>query len=110
MIMPATSGSPSGTWRGQPGSGAIGSPLGPPAGGSGSNLKTEVLIVISVAGLLLSLASLLIFACFNHNRGRRRLSLPPRKNNVVVPERRCPTLIALFTPFLFADVILNVGC
>ncbi|TKW15586.1 hypothetical protein SEVIR_5G247500v4 [Setaria viridis] len=85
VIMPA-SGSPSGTWRGQPGSGAIAPPLGPPAGGSGSNVKTEVLIVISVAGLLLSLASLFIFACFNNNRGRRRQSLPPRKNNVVVPE------------------------
>ncbi|CAO2204138.1 unnamed protein product [Urochloa humidicola] len=86
VIMPAASGSPSGTWRGQPGTGGASTapPLGPHDGGSGSNVKTEVLIVISVAGLLLSLASLLIFVCFHNNRGRRR---PPRKHNaLVVPE------------------------
>ncbi|CAO2191191.1 unnamed protein product [Urochloa humidicola] len=92
VIMPAAASGPpstSGTWRGQPGTGAATTPhLAPPVGGgSGSNIKTEVLIVISVAGLLLSLASLLIFLCFN-SRGRRRHTLPPRKHNaLVVPER-----------------------
>ncbi|XP_062179761.1 proline-rich receptor-like protein kinase PERK8 [Phragmites australis] len=83
VIMPA-SGPRAGTWRSPTDPTAIAPPLAPPAGG---NVKTEVLIGLSVAGLLLALASLFIFVCLN-NRGRKRHAQPPRKNNIVVPERQ----------------------
>ncbi|XP_062208508.1 proline-rich receptor-like protein kinase PERK8 [Phragmites australis] len=85
VIMPA-SGTPAGTWQSSPGPPATASPLAPPARGSGGNVKTEVLIVVSVAGLLLALASLFIFVCFN-SRGKKRHAQPSRKSNIVVPER-----------------------
>ncbi|KAF8664695.1 hypothetical protein HU200_054410 [Digitaria exilis] len=88
VIMPS-----SGMWRGQPGSAATAPPLGPPAGssGSGSSLKTEVLIVLSVAGIVLSLASLFIFLYFNNNNNTRRRRRPPWKHNIVVsPEAYQP--------------------
>nr|CAB3489078.1 unnamed protein product [Digitaria exilis] len=54
------------------------------------NVKTEVLIGLSVAGIVLSLASLFIFLYFNNNnRGKRRRR--PWKHNVVVsPEAYQP--------------------
>ncbi|KAJ1284477.1 hypothetical protein BS78_03G207500, partial [Paspalum vaginatum] len=76
VIMPA-SGSPAGT--------ATARPLGPPPP-AGSSVRTEVLIGISVAGLLLALASLFIFVCSDRGRKRRR-EQASRKHNVVVPER-----------------------
>ncbi|RLM59065.1 hypothetical protein C2845_PM18G00570 [Panicum miliaceum] len=78
VIMPG-SGTPAGVWTGPPGSAATPPPLGPPAGSSGSSLKTEELIGISVGGLILTLASLFIFLCFSNRRGRKR-------HNAVVPE------------------------
>nr|CAB3490901.1 unnamed protein product [Digitaria exilis] len=59
--------------------------------GSGSSLKTEVLIVLSVAGIVLSLASLFIFLYFNNNNNTRRRRRPPWKHNIVVsPEAYQP--------------------
>ncbi|OEL16570.1 Proline-rich receptor-like protein kinase PERK12, partial [Dichanthelium oligosanthes] len=78
-----SSGSPGGTLRASPGSVST----APPAGGSGNNLKADLLIGMSVAGLLLALASLFIFMCCNNSRRRKRHAPPSRKHNAVMPER-----------------------
>jgi hypothetical protein len=88
---------PGGVSGGPPAGGMWRSPPGPPAGGGGSgsnsNMKNEAVVIgISVAGLVLALASLLIIACATGkqgNRGRKRERHASRRHSIVVPERQC---------------------
>jgi hypothetical protein len=56
-------------------------------------MKNEAVVIgISVAGLVLALASLLIIACATGkqgNRGRKRERQASRRHSIVVPERQC---------------------